>query len=655
MAKSLHTNLNVNALFLGPKSENAVFFREMMDYAVSEHIHWRSGFHPGDAALITSMDRHEHDYRETLYRTEGILNQLSAKLKNTSIPFFSPRYLGHINSDTLMVSNLAYVMAMMYNPNNCAYEASPTTTELELESGLDLCRMFGYNPQKAWGHITSGGTVANYEGLWVARNLKTLPFAISQHPDTKDLVSDKTDQQLKNMPTAEILDLISKLQERGIFDEIRDITCRGTGVKPEILGKLLVPQSKHYSWMKAADIFGIGQENIIPLPVNENYQTDVDHMRKITLDLIEKGESILAMIAVVGTTEVGAIDRIDEAVALRKECEERYGKSFYIHVDAAYAGYACAMLLNEQGEFVEYNDLANYHRSMGIMPENISWPKLEVYQSFKALKEVDSITVDPHKVGFIQYSAGAICMKDKRILSLISSRAAYVFQENDPFEENNFGTNTEINNRKMLGSSIMEGSKAGATAAALWAAHRLLPLNVSGYGKVIAAGIVTAQKLLNKLANMPSIEVGKHRFKAHIMSSPDFHMINFTFKEIGNDNLANHNVLNKRLYELCSYAVGRAYTNDFLTSSTILDYKEYGNTPWYYAEKCGFSRSEWEKVRCIYVLRAAVMTYCLRDEENFEEYWQQLQVTFIKKLNQLVDQEAKKFRLASNLYEPFIG
>ncbi|AOM39979.1 pyridoxal phosphate-dependent decarboxylase family protein [Xenorhabdus hominickii] len=649
MTKPFHPNLNIDALFLGPKSENAVFFREMMDYAVSEHIHWRSGFHPEDSALVTSVDRYEHNYRETLYQTEGILNQLSAKLKNTSIPFFSPRYLGHISSDTLMVSNLAYVMAMMYNPNNCSYESSPTTTELELESGLDLCRMFGYDPQQSWGHITSGGTVANYEGLWVARNVKTLPFAISQHPKAKDLLNHKSPQQLRNMSTAETLDLISELQQRGIFEEVRDMTCRGIGVKPEILGKLLVPQSKHYSWMKAADIFGIGQENIISLPVNENYQTDIVQMRKIVFDLIEKGESILAMIAVVGTTEVGAIDQIDKVIALRQECEELYGESFYIHVDAAYAGYACSMLLNEQGEFVEYDDLVNHHRTIGIMPEGISWPKPEVYQSFKALKEVDSITVDPHKVGFIQYAAGAICMKDKRILDLISSRAAYVF------EEKNDNTNPSAINRGILGSSIMEGSKAGATAAALWAAHRLLPLNINGYGKIIAAGIVTAHRLLDKLANLAPIEVGMHRFEVHIMPFPDFHMINFTFKEVGNESLTRHNALNKRLYELCSYYTGRAYANDFLTSSTILDYKEYGDTPQHYAEKCGFSRSEWEKTRRIYVLRAAVMTSCLRNEEHFEEFWQKLQAIFVSKLNQLVDEEEKKVRRTTSIDKPFIA
>ncbi|PHM67625.1 putative decarboxylase involved in desferrioxamine biosynthesis [Xenorhabdus stockiae] len=654
MPKLFNPNLNIDALFLGPKSENAVFFKEMIDYAVSEHMHWRSGFHPEDAALVTSVDRYEHNYRETLYRTEGILNQLSAKLKNSSIPFFSPRYLGHINADTLMVSNLAYVMAMMYNPNNCSYEVSPTTTELEIESGLDLCRMFGYDPQRAWGHITSGGTVANYEGLWVARNLKTLPFAISQHPETKNLLSHKSPKQLMNMPTTEVLDLISELKEQGIFNEVRDLTCRGSGVKPEVIGKLLVPQSKHYSWVKAADIFGIGQENIIPLPVNAEYQTDVAKMREITLSLIEKGEAILAMIAMVGTTEVGAIDCIDEVITLRKECEERYGASFYIHVDAAYAGYACSLLLDEQGKFMEYDELVKKHQELGLTPENIIWPKPAVYRSFKALRHVDSITIDPHKIGFIQYSAGAICMKDKRILDLISSRAAYVFQDGSPQSDPSVN-NLSNNNRNILGSSIMEGSKSGATAAALWAAHRLLPLNISGYGKVIAAGIVTANWLLNNIKSMQPIKVGKYQFETHIMPSPDFHMINFSFKEIGNNSLMNHNALNKRIYELCSYSTERAYTNDFITSSTMLGYKDYGDTPQHYAEQCGFSQSEWEKIHHIYVLRAAVMTHCLRDQEHFEEYWEQLKSIFVKKLIQLVDEQEKSLYQKSDFNISFLS
>jgi hypothetical protein len=67
---------------------------------------------------------------------------------------------------------------MLYNPNNVAAEASPVTSRLELEVAAQLAEMIGYDPERQWGHLTSGGTVANFEALWVARNLKYLPVAV---------------------------------------------------------------------------------------------------------------------------------------------------------------------------------------------------------------------------------------------------------------------------------------------------------------------------------------------------------------------------------------------------------------------------------------------------------------------------------------------
>ncbi len=629
-------DINIDALFLGAKSDNAVFFREMMEYAVSEHMHWRTSFHPEDPALITTVDRYAPDYRNTLYQTENILSQLSSKLKTTSLPWFSPRYMGHMNADTLMISNLAYVMSMMYNPNNCAYEASPTTTLLELEAGQDLCAMFGYDANHSWGHITSGGTVANYEGLWVARNLKTLPLAIAKHEQAKVLVEAQTESQLLNMKPSAALDLLDELKKSGWFEGVRALTCRGDGLLPEKLGKLLVPQSKHYSWLKAMDILGMGQKNIIQLPVNQDYRTDTVAMREIVFDLIAKGEPILAVVAVVGTTETGAIDDVAQLIALRKETEALFGVSFYIHVDAAYAGYACSLFVDENNEFIEYEALLKHYQDMAIFPDDIIWPKRDVYESFKALKEADSITVDPHKVGYIPYAAGAICMKDKRIVDLISYHAAYVFEE---VEEKGQITNPQ---QVVLGASIMEGSKAGATAAAVWSAHRLVPLNVHGYGKVISAGIATAMRLVQKFNDALSFKVDDKMFTVYAMPNPDFHMVNFVFKEVGNSSLAKQNQLNKRLYELCSFASGRAYSNDFLTSSTALSFEEYGDSPAILCEQAGFASCEWEKVRSIYVLRAAVMTHCLREEAHFEQYWLMLQQIFQSKLQQLVDEENKR-------------
>ncbi|GGY11567.1 pyridoxal phosphate-dependent decarboxylase family protein [Paludibacterium paludis] len=632
--KNLTSNLNVDALFLGPKSENRVFFQEMMDYALREHMHWRADFHPEDAPLVTPVDQHMPDFRNTLYRTEGILRQLSSKLKTTSVPWFSPRYLGHMNADTLMVSNIAYVMTMLYNPNNCAHEASPTTTELEVEVGRDLCTMFGYHPNKSWGHITSGGTVANYEGVWVARNLKTVPLAMAQHPKARDLVAGFSERELLNMSPAAILDLTDELKKRGIFEEVRSLTARGVGVKKGQLGKFLVPMSKHYSWMKAMDVLGIGQENIVPLPVDEHYRTDVAKMREITFRLIEEGTPILGMVSVVGSTEEGSIDHVDEVIRLREECEERYGASFYIHVDAAYGGYVRAMFLDEENRFMEYDELVKRYRAEDIIPAGVAWPKREVYEGFKAMAEVDSITVDPHKVGYVQYAAGAVCMKDKRIVDLISYHAAYVFEE--------CGDDAAEDKKVVLGASIMEGSKAGATAAAVWAAHRLVPLNIAGYGMVIARGIVTADWFHAKLASAEPFVVGHRKFDVRPVMHPDFHMVDFTFKEIGNDCLEDHNRLNKRMYEICSYASGRTYTNDFLTSSTSLASHEYGDTPAIFVRERGFAASEWERVQSVYILRSAVMTHFLRDAQRFEEYWSELRDIFTAKLAQIVEMEEKE-------------
>src|SRR5690348_14410135 len=66
---------------------------------------------------------------------------------------------------------------MLHNPNNVSLEASPITTRYEMEVARNLARLMGYSGE-TWGHITSGGTIANFEALWIARNLKFFPIAV---------------------------------------------------------------------------------------------------------------------------------------------------------------------------------------------------------------------------------------------------------------------------------------------------------------------------------------------------------------------------------------------------------------------------------------------------------------------------------------------
>ena len=48
----------------------------------------------------------------------------------------------------------------------------------EVEAGRDLCGMVGFDKELGRGHLTAGGTVANCEAMWCARNVKFLPFAM---------------------------------------------------------------------------------------------------------------------------------------------------------------------------------------------------------------------------------------------------------------------------------------------------------------------------------------------------------------------------------------------------------------------------------------------------------------------------------------------
>lgn len=97
------------------------------------------------------------------------------KMKDLTPPFFSSRYFGHMIWETTIPSIVGNFATMLYNPNNCAYQAAPFTTLLEIQVMTEFAKMFGFpnllgfkatndnKPSNAnsWGHLTCGGTVAN--------------------------------------------------------------------------------------------------------------------------------------------------------------------------------------------------------------------------------------------------------------------------------------------------------------------------------------------------------------------------------------------------------------------------------------------------------------------------------------------------------------
>ncbi|HET6708150.1 MAG TPA: aminotransferase class V-fold PLP-dependent enzyme [Amycolatopsis sp.] len=82
-------------------------------------------------------------------------------------PFFHPRYIGQMLKPPHPAAVAGYLSAMLINPNNHALDGGPATAAMEKEVVADLAAMFGL-PQHL-GHLTSSGTIANLEALFVAR------------------------------------------------------------------------------------------------------------------------------------------------------------------------------------------------------------------------------------------------------------------------------------------------------------------------------------------------------------------------------------------------------------------------------------------------------------------------------------------------------
>lgn len=593
-------NINFEALFLGPQSENRDFFSHVMNFMFNEHVYWRRNFHPEDLPSINHNDQMVDSFVTTQQRTQEILELLSAKLKLSSLPHHAPRHLAHMASDVMMPAVVSYLVTMLYNPNNIAWEGSPATTPLEHEVAMDFIKLVGYNPEQAFGHLTSGGHVANYEALWIARNLKSIPLAIQQI--APDLLQGLTQSQLINLSPGKILDLIDLKPE--LLPEIRNLSVRGKGVGSFNLGKVLVPQSRHFSWAKAVDILGLGQDCLVTVRVTEDYRLDIDDLHHQIQTLINQGEPILAVIGIVGTTEEGAVDPIDRMVALRTKFEVEQGISFYIHVDAAYGGYLQSLFLDEAGQVMPLGIMQQEQRDS----KDWFWPTVEIYQAFQALNLVDSITINPHKLGYVPFGVGGVLFQDGRVRNLISIMSKYVAgeknQEGAPF----------------LGGHTLEGTKSGAAAAAVWASHRTLPLNKLGYGKLLGIGIKGAMRFYEWMGHKGEIQVNDKTFQVMPLTKPDTNIVVYALNEKGNRSLAYMNTLNREIKEHFSYVSGSVHQVEFILSSTTLTKQDYGNVPIAFLKKCGIPEKQWAEVAELFILRSTIMNPYISLDYAHEDY-----------------------------------
>ena len=138
---------DVLAQMIGPKGENMGIFRRLIIEALDDHMYWRRNFHPEDLPAIRASDQSDPDFQNFVDGLRDHLFEFLARAKK-GVPFFSPRYIGHMNADLLLPALVGYFGAMLYNNNNVAGESSPDTAILEQEVIGLLLEMVGMDPSR---------------------------------------------------------------------------------------------------------------------------------------------------------------------------------------------------------------------------------------------------------------------------------------------------------------------------------------------------------------------------------------------------------------------------------------------------------------------------------------------------------------------------
>lgn len=312
-----------------------------------------------------------------------VLLQVAERMRD-NYPYFHVQYAGQMLRPPHPVARLAYSLALYVNPNNHALDGGRASSQMEKEAVAEIAAMFGWSQHL--GHLTSGGTMANLEALWIASKLRP--------------------------------------------------------------GKtVLASEQAHYTHERICGVLGIPFQKV-----------NCDRQARLDVGALEerlKQGDVGTVVVTLGTTGLGSLDPLNEVLKLRSQFD------FRIHVDTAYGGY--------------------FKLASNLTPRGL--------QTYGLLHQVDSLVVDPHKHGLQPYGCGCVLFADPSVGAFYKHDSPYTYFSSEELH---------------LGEISLECSRAGASAVALWATQRLLPLVEGGaFAHRLEASRSAALDLYQRLQSSP--------------------------------------------------------------------------------------------------------------------------------------------------------
>ena len=316
----------------------------------------------------------------------------------------SGRMIGHMTGSLPAWGRPVADLLNFYHLNNVKIETGKVTTAIEKETiammhhtlfgrGDDFYAEYVQGLSSCLGHPTSGGTVANLEALWVARNHA---WALGEKFG------------LPAVTAAEA----SATANRVKYDSTQSTPCAGV---------IVCSTLTHYSISKAVGVLGLGTNNVVTVPTNGQLKMDIRALAATLARLAAARTRVIAIVAIAGTTEAGTFDELRPIGAPPPFTSPRHAPRDAVLVP-------CARALNRRVH-ARAAELAKKHRAW--LHVDAAWGGGHIFGSKQLLAGVDladSITIDAHKNLFSTIGFGMVLFKEPTSVGAIEKAAQYIIR-----------------------------------------------------------------------------------------------------------------------------------------------------------------------------------------------------------------------------------
>jgi glutamate/tyrosine decarboxylase-like PLP-dependent enzyme len=296
--------------------------------------------------------------REHLSSPEEVTAELVRHLEGMSV-FGHPCTQQNVIVQPSIASVIGVLLASIYNPNIAWDEYSRLVALAEVEATAITARLIGYDPLRAAGVFTFGGTGAALYGCKIGLE-KACPGAMA--------------------------------------DGVRE---------PAVI---LASDAAHYCRYSIAGWLGLGTRQLETVPTDARNEINLAELERRARAALDAGRRIAAFIATLGTTDTFGLDDVEAVVALRDRLADEYGLRYRPHVHAdAVIGWAWSVFNDYD---IEANRLGFRRRTLRALAG--------ACRRVRHLHLADSVGVDFHKTGFAPYASSLVLVKDRDDFGLLS-------------------------------------------------------------------------------------------------------------------------------------------------------------------------------------------------------------------------------------------